>query len=138
MLKAIKSFIFVLAVFAYANLYSQDNVSISDVSHTPHPTSVLDVFSSGKGILIPRMSSVQRMAIINPANGLMVYDTDSACIVFYRNTTSQWYSVCNYMQGPQGHPGMVGATGPAGSQGPAGPTGASGAVGAVGPQGQSV
>ncbi len=55
------------------------------------------------------MSSVQRLAIVNPTNALMVFDTDSSCILFYQSSVSDWYSMCDYTQGPvgpQGDPGI--------------------------------
>ncbi len=77
---------------------SQENVSISDIIHTPHTSSVLDVYSTSKGMLIPRMTSLERIAIVNPADGLLVFDTDSSCVIFYRASMSQWYSFCNMME----------------------------------------
>lgn len=41
----------------------------------PDESSVLDIDSKGKGLLIPRMSSEQRDLIKNPANALIVYNT---------------------------------------------------------------
>lgn len=44
---------------------------------TPHGSAMLDVTSTNKGILFPRMTTVQRTTQIpSPAPGLMVYDTD--------------------------------------------------------------
>jgi hypothetical protein len=43
---------------------------------TPNASAQLDVTSTSKGLLIPRMTTAQRTAIAAPANGLMVYDTD--------------------------------------------------------------
>ena len=43
---------------------------------TPDPSAILDVSSTNKGILFPRMTTAQKLAITSPANGLMVYDTD--------------------------------------------------------------
>jgi hypothetical protein len=85
--------------------HSQQNVSISDAPMTPDASSVLDVFSTSKGLLIPRMTSVQRLAINNPANALMVFDTDSSCFLFFRSTSSDWLSLCDFTQGPSGPPG---------------------------------
>ena len=77
---------------------AQENVGISDVSNTPDPSSVLDIFSTSKGLLIPRMSSIERLAISNPSNSLVVFDTDSSCFVFYRSIENQWYSMdINYI-----------------------------------------
>ncbi len=42
---------------------------------TPNTSSQLDISSSTKGILIPRMKTSTVTSIINPAKGLMVYDT---------------------------------------------------------------
>ncbi len=40
-------------------------------------TGLLDAKSTNKGILIPKMSTTQKLAIVNPVEGLMVYDTDA-------------------------------------------------------------
>ena len=85
--------------------FTQENVGISDVVNTPDPSSVLDIFSTSKGLLVPRMTSVERLAIVNPSNALMVFDTDSSCFVFYRSTGNQWYSLCDFTQGETGPPG---------------------------------
>ena len=44
---------------------------------TPNAASLLDITSTTKGVLIPRMTKVQRDAIITPVEGLMVYQTNS-------------------------------------------------------------
>ncbi|MBF9220183.1 tail fiber domain-containing protein [Hymenobacter ruricola] len=44
---------------------------------TPHASAALDVTSSTKGLLPPRLSQAQRDAISGPAAGLTVYNTDS-------------------------------------------------------------
>jgi hypothetical protein len=54
---------------------------------TPDPSAKLHVASTDKGLLIPRMTSGQRTAISNPANGLMIYQTDGVA-GFYVNTGS--------------------------------------------------
>ncbi|MEQ8711916.1 MAG: hypothetical protein RIC80_02810 [Cyclobacteriaceae bacterium] len=54
---------------------------------TPEETSILDLNTSERGLLIPRMTSQRRMDIINqigtPAEGLLVYDTDEEMFYFY-------------------------------------------------------
>ena len=85
--------------------FTQENVGISDVSNAPDPSSVLDIFSTSKGLLIPRMTSVERLGIVSPSNALMVFDTDSSCFVFYRSIEAQWYSLCDFTQGEVGPPG---------------------------------
>jgi len=98
--------LFCVLFFQFSFMSSaQENVGISDVSNTPDPSSVLDIFSTSKGLLIPRMSSIERLAISNPSNSLVVFDTDSSCFVFYRSIENQWYSLCDFSQGETGPPG---------------------------------
>jgi hypothetical protein len=52
-------------------------VAISADGSNPHPSAILEVKSTNKGMLIPRMTTSQRMGINNPAVGLLVYDTDT-------------------------------------------------------------
>ena len=44
----------------------------------PHSSSILDIHSSEKGVLMPTLSSLQRDAIVNPANGLLIYNSTTS------------------------------------------------------------
>ncbi len=66
--------------FAFAQ-----NVGIGTV--TPNPSAQLDVTSTSKGMLVPRMSSVQRTAIATPAKGLLIFDNDTNSFWFYNGAT---------------------------------------------------
>ncbi|MFD2035313.1 hypothetical protein ACFSKL_10950 [Belliella marina] len=57
-------------------------------THTPHPSAVLDLQSTDKGVLSPRLSTAQKDAIVDPAEGLVVYDTDLKAYTFFDGT--QW------------------------------------------------
>jgi hypothetical protein len=81
----------------------------------------LDVKSTDKGILIPRMTAAQRGAIASPATGLMVYQTDATAGFYYYDGTA-WVQAIG-PQGPAGDTGAAGATGPAGATGATGPAG---------------
>ena len=56
---------------------SSQSVHIGGGATAPEATAVLEVNSTTKGFLFPRMTSAQRLAIGSPATGLMVYQTDS-------------------------------------------------------------
>ena len=89
-----KHLLFVTACFSGFQFYSQQNVSISDIPTTPNASSVLDVYSTSKGLLAPRMTTVQRNAIVAPANSLLVFDTDVNCFMFYTTSNLTWNSLC--------------------------------------------
>jgi hypothetical protein len=65
--------------------YSQ-GVSIGTA--TPNASSKLDISSTTTGVLIPRMTTAQRNAIVSPALGLLVFDTDKLTI--YMHSGPNW------------------------------------------------
>ena len=71
--------------------YSQ-NIAVTDSSaYVADSTAMLDVQSSDKGMLVPRMTTTQRMAIDQPADGLLVYDKNYKTFFFYEQ--DGWVSV---------------------------------------------
>jgi hypothetical protein len=62
------------------------NIGINATGSNPHPSAMLDISATDKGMLVPRMSSLQRMAIAAPAKGLLVFDNDSSSFWFYNGT----------------------------------------------------
>lgn len=58
-------------------------VAINADGTAPDGSAILDVKSSDKGMLIPRMNQAQREAINSPAEGLMVYQTDNTDGIYY-------------------------------------------------------
>ncbi len=50
---------------------------------TPDTSAALEINSSNSGLLIPRMNTTDRVAIVSPAQGLLVYDTDFGSFYFY-------------------------------------------------------
>jgi len=56
---------------------------------TPDASSALEISSTNSGVLIPRMTQVQRDAIVMPATGLLIYQTDNTP-GFYYYTGAIW------------------------------------------------
>ncbi len=81
---------------------------------TPHTSAKLDITSTDKGFLPPRMTSSQRTSIQNPATGLMVYQTDGTAGLYYYNGTAWIYiinSTTNVVSITNGGTGTTTATG---------------------------
>jgi hypothetical protein len=62
----------------------------------PHTSAALDVESTNKGFLPPRMTTNERDDIENPAEGLTIFNTITKCIETWDG--DQWYGPCSITQ----------------------------------------
>ena len=91
------SIIIVILLFVRSALFAQ--VAVNTDGTQPNGSAMLDVKSTIKGFLPPRMTLVQRNAIVNPTEGLMVFCTDcgygnSAAASLYTN--GKWQLLAAY------------------------------------------
>jgi hypothetical protein len=135
MKKQLLKSLLVLLTIALSNalVVAQNNVGIGTT--TPDASSIVEMQSTTKGMLVPRMTTAQRLAIVSPANSLLVYDTNFDCYYYYVTATTSWVSLCSSGSGATGPTGPTGAAGVAGANGATGPTGANGIDGATGATG---
>lgn len=61
---------------------------------SPSDSSALEISSASKGFLLPRMTTGQRDAIVNPALGLMIYNTVTGFPEFWNGT--KWVSAAAF------------------------------------------
>lgn len=105
--------IFTLAITATISIFSfkaiAQGVAVNTSGTKADTSAMLDVSSTTKGVLIPRMTKAQRNAIITPANGLLIYQTDSTPSFYYYDG-SQWTT----LKGAAGAQGASGQGVPAG------------------------
>ena len=81
-------FTFLAAVLLTATTVAQVGINIE----TPDASAALDITSTTGGLLMPRMTNAQRLAIETPAAGLMIYQTDGTAGFYYYNGSS-WSEV---------------------------------------------
>ena len=79
---------FLFSIILLSALHVRAQVAVNASGANPAPSAMLDVNSTTKGMLMPRMTALQRKAVVAPETGLMVFDLD-------RNTPylfdgSQW------------------------------------------------
>ncbi|MFP3681498.1 hypothetical protein SB725_30930, partial [Pseudomonas sp. SIMBA_041] len=74
-----------------ATMTPTGNVGIG--TETPAATAILDLNSTNKGFLPPRMTTAQRDALNPKPAGLMIYNTDLNCMQYWN--TSQWKGDCS-------------------------------------------
>jgi hypothetical protein len=76
-------------IAVYCNAQS---FAINTTGAAAHNSAILDVTSTTKGLLVPRVSTAQRTAIASPARGLMVYDSTLNQFAYYDGTAWQLIS----------------------------------------------
>ncbi len=106
-----KKIIFIINLFLFA-FFAEAQTGIGTT--TPHASAKLDVSSTDKGFLPPRMIAAQRTAISSPAAGLMVYQTDGTSGLYYYNGTAWIYiinSTTNVLSVVNGGTGTTTSTG---------------------------
>ena len=82
-----KKLLTLLTIATFSGIsYSQ--IGVNSDNSAPDVSAQLDIKSTDKGLLIPRMTTAQRIAIATPAIGLMVFDTDLQEI--FINNTEGW------------------------------------------------
>lgn len=71
-----------------ASVSNAQSVAINPNGSPADASAILDVKSTEKGLLIPRMTASQRALIASPANGLMVFQTDGQAGIYINQGTS--------------------------------------------------
>lgn len=82
-----------LLFFFFLTFLGHAQIGIGTV--TPNVSSVLDITSTTKGLLAPRMTTAERIAIATPAESLLVYDTTVKAFYYYNLTTMSWVKIAN-------------------------------------------
>lgn len=82
----------IILFFLTAGFGAWSQVAINTDGSSPDNSALLDIKSTDKGLLIPRLDSTQRVAIASPATGLLVYQNDGADGFYFYNGTN-WVSL---------------------------------------------
>lgn len=77
-------------LFIFAHLYTFGQIGIG--TSTPNSSSILEIKSKEKGFLPPRLSSSERNAILDPAEGLIIYNKTLDCLEFFNAV--KWTNIC--------------------------------------------
>lgn len=91
--------IILLAMLLSFGLNTIAQVAINNDGSPPDGSAMLDVKSTTGGILLPRLTNVQRDAIIYPVAGLFIFNIDESSIQFYNGST--WKAMGNFSCIPQ-------------------------------------
>ena len=78
-------------VVSNSNIYNNGS-EIGINTNSPNVSAQLDITSTTKGFLPPRMTTIQRDAIASPAAGLTIYNISENCLQWWNGTV--WYDGC--------------------------------------------
>lgn len=81
-----KALIYILVLCIAPAAYTQ--VAITNDASLPDPSAMIDIKSTARGLLLPRMTLSQRNAIVSPAQGLLIFQTDNLPGYYYNSGTS--------------------------------------------------
>jgi len=95
----------ILEILISISVKSQNIAITDDDTYVANTSSMLDVKSTTKGLLIPRLTTAQRTAIATPATGLLVFDTTLGGFYYYSG--SAWVNLTSGIAS-----GIIGYTSP--------------------------
>jgi hypothetical protein len=83
------------AVFAatQTTTFAQTDLKIGSNPGAKNSSAILELESTSKGLLLPRLTTVQMDAIATPAEGLTIYNTTDGCI--YIRKSGSWANICD-------------------------------------------
>lgn len=80
---AILRIMLAIAIISLATAVNGQSVALNTNGASADASAMLDVSSTSKGFLPPRMTTIQRTGISSPANGLLVFDTDTKTFWYF-------------------------------------------------------
>lgn len=87
-MKKVQIAIIIILLFTITTINAQFGLG----TNSPDVSSILDLSSSTKGILVPRMTLEKRNLISNPADGLLIYNTTAKGFNYYQSGWNDYLS----------------------------------------------
>jgi hypothetical protein len=84
-----------LGILFSVKMQAQTDAKIGNNPGAKNASAVLELESTTKGFLMPRMTTVQLTSISAPATGLTIFNTTDSCVYIYRGTVGGWQSTCS-------------------------------------------
>jgi uncharacterized protein (TIGR02145 family) len=81
----------ILNILTISFVLSQSGISVNSTGIKADNSTILDISSTSQGLLIPRMTTVQRNFIASPTTSLLIFNITTNCFEAYVN--GSWYSV---------------------------------------------
>lgn len=90
-----KSIILLIAFLGCTYFVKAQGIAVNNDGTDPDLSSILDVKSTSKGLLLPRMTQAQRDAILSPAQGLIIFQTNNVSGYYFFD--GAWKPVADHL-----------------------------------------
>jgi hypothetical protein len=99
-------YLIIISLFISEMVFAQVSIGIKN----PDASSVLEIYSKTKGLLLPRMNTLERNSIVSPALGLIIFNNETGALEVFTgpSTTTSWVGIT----GATGEKGLTGDQGP--------------------------
>ncbi len=81
-----RNILYIITLLVFSKAHSQVGIGTTDI----HSSAVVELKSTDKGFLPPRLTRIERDNIASPINGLMIYNYDHKMIELYNETLALW------------------------------------------------
>lgn len=81
----------IILFIAIAKINAQ-GVAINTTGVSSDTSAILDVSATNKGVVFPRMTTLQRNTILTPTMGLIIFNLDVGCYQYFDG--SSWFDLC--------------------------------------------
>jgi hypothetical protein len=95
MMKVISKTIWCILLMIPTHFIWAQAVSINTDGSVANASSILDIKSTTKGVLVPRMTKAEKNGIVNPAIGLLVYQNAPDSVGFHYFDGIKWLMIVN-------------------------------------------
>lgn len=84
--------LFMVTILSFAQVQKAETLQVGTTSTQKQASAALQIDDTSRGFLPSRMTTEDRDKIINPAKGLIIYNTSKSCLELYNGDT--WYNLC--------------------------------------------
>jgi uncharacterized protein (TIGR02145 family) len=88
-----RTLLLIVTIIIFTNNQTAAQIGINNDNSLPDPSAILDIKSTNKGLLVPRLTQTQISTITNPVNSLLVFCTTDNKFYAYMAGTSEWKEV---------------------------------------------
>ncbi|MFK5857054.1 MAG: FISUMP domain-containing protein, partial [Bacteroidota bacterium] len=85
------SILLLIILMGFISIRAQ--IAINTDGSAADNSAMLDIKSTTKGVLLPRMTNTQIQSIASPADGLLVYSTDDSKVYCYNSSDNEWKGI---------------------------------------------